>query len=226
MTKPPPGPTPASRRRSSGPPVRVRRGSRVPVATEPIDVPEFYGDAAATGFLTGIAAPLLAGAAVAITGVVLQQPDSLRWPGVALLLLVVAASMLIAAVQFGFMARRHSASPDEVGDWWTFLPEAERQERVRRDLADDAPLYTWWAEFARWTYGFGIVALWCALAVAMLPARAHEQAVWRWLAAVVAGGSALFELGWLIVSRAKPAWLVPRGAARRRYERLGRAPDT
>lgn len=184
---------------------------------ESLEVPEFYGEGAATEFMTGIAAPLLAGAAVAIIGVVVQQPSSLRWPGVTLLLLVLAASSLVAAVQFGFLARRHTATPDQVAAWWPALTQQARARRVRRDLEDDAPLFAWWADFARWAYGLGIVVLWIGLGVAITPDAGNEQPTWRWLATAVAWVVALLEVAWFVASRTRPGWFTPRAAARRRY---------
>ena len=74
------------------------------IAGPTFDVPEHYGDPAALDALSSVAAPLLAGGTLALLGVVVQQPSSLRWPGLALLLLVVAAVMLVTAVQCGFWA--------------------------------------------------------------------------------------------------------------------------
>jgi hypothetical protein len=177
----------------------------------------FYGDGAATQFMSGIAAPLLAGAAVAVTGVVVQQPESLLLPGLTMLLLVAAASMLVGAVQFGFLARRYLSRPSEVAEWWPSLSEQARAERVRADLADDAPLLALWSDFARWSYGLGVVLLWVGVGSAVLPDGEDEQAVLRWVAAGLAWVVAAAELGWLAASRRWPDLFTPRALARRRY---------
>ncbi|MCO5994808.1 hypothetical protein [Actinoallomurus rhizosphaericola] len=205
---------------ASGPAAPVRPsapGGKGGVEPQGFDVPEFYGEAPATEFMTGIAAPLLAGAAIAITGVVVQQPSSLRWPGVTLLLLIAAASLLITAVQMGFLARRHVATPGEIAEWWPGLSDAKRVRRVRADLKDDAPLYAWWSDLSRWAYGLGIVALWAGLGCAVMPGHGDGQPVGRWFAAGVGWATAVLEIAWFVATRLRPGWFTPRRIARRHY---------
>src|SRR5262245_24697907 len=98
----------------------TKKSKRVGAAAEQhqsLQPDELHRQAAGADATTGIAAPLLAGTAVAIAGVVVQQPTALRWPGVAILLLVVAGSLLISAVQLGVLARRYGPSQDEVAAW-------------------------------------------------------------------------------------------------------------
>jgi hypothetical protein len=169
--------------------------------------------------MTGIAAPLLTAAAITITGVVVQQPDALRWPGITLLILVAAASLLVAAVQFGFLARRHVASPEEMRAWWPKLDQNETDARIRDDRADDAILYEWWADLARLTYGSGIVALWAGVGSAVAPQCGADQQTLRWFAAAIAWLTAAGEVAWFVASRRYDKMFTPRVIARRRYNK-------
>lgn len=171
------------------------------VRAEGWDVPEYYEDAAATESMAGIAAPLLTAASITITGVVVQQPGSLRWPGITLALLVFAATLLVATVQFGFLARRHAVSPDRVRSWWPRLRPERLEDRVRRDMVDNMLLYEWFAELARRTYTPGIIVLWAGIGSAVAPLPGHSEELWRWIAASVAWLAALLEVLWLLATR-------------------------
>ena len=99
----------------------VNRGEQRTAPVVPgltFDVPDHYGDAGALDALSSVAAPLLAGGTLALVGVIVQQPSALRWPGLALLLLLVAAILLVMAVQCGVWARHHATRPDEIAVWW------------------------------------------------------------------------------------------------------------
>jgi hypothetical protein len=111
------------------------------------------------------------------------------------------------------------STPDQVSAWWPELDTESRKDRVRRDIEDDAPLLAWWSDFARWSYGLGIVLLWSGLGTAVLPDDGDEQAGLRWAAAILGWTVALLELIWLVLSRTKPMWFTPRKLARRHYER-------
>jgi hypothetical protein len=169
--------------------------------------------------MTGIAAPLLASASVTIIGVVVQQPDALRWPGVSLALLALAAFLLVNAVQLGFLARRHVARPDEIAPWWPDLDQQALAQRIRRDREDDAALFAWWANYASVAYGLGVAVLWVAIGTALAPGENQQQVDWRWIAAAGAWATAVFETAWFIASRRKPDWFLPRRRARQRYLR-------
>jgi hypothetical protein len=190
-------------------------GPRDPEPLYPI--PVFYGEAAATEFMGGIAAPLLAGASVAIVGVIVQQPGSLRHPGVTLFLLVLASCFLIMSVQFGFLARRHHSTPADIEQWLKPLTGDALVEQVRDDLTDDAALLGWWSDFARYAYGGGVVLLWTGIGFAVLPPADADEAAWRCAASIAAYVMAGLEVAWLAVSRLRPGWFTPRRLARRHY---------
>jgi hypothetical protein len=188
-------------------------------------------DAAATEMMAGIAAPLLAGAAVATTGIVVQQPTSLRWPGITLLLLVISGTLLITAVQLGFLARRHTPTPaaleesvaaavDESPDAASVASAYDLHELLQTQLqvatTMAADLHEFWADKARWAYSFGIAILWLGLAAAVVPGTGSDQTEWRWVAAVFLALMALLEVVWLAATRLRPHWFVPARAISRR----------
>src|SRR5215467_7059000 len=97
--------------------------------TQPaFDVPlgSSHGPARALESVSGIAAPLLAAASVTVIGVIVQQPNSLAWPSLALTLLVLAAIALIASVQCGFWARHYVVTPAEIAAWWPMMDTKDR----------------------------------------------------------------------------------------------------
>lgn len=96
--------------------------------------PEFYGNAAALQALAFVAAPLLAGAAAALIGVVVQQESSLRFPGTVLLLLTSALLSLVVAVQCGFWAARHYATPGDIEQWYRHSAPEKARERIEREI--------------------------------------------------------------------------------------------
>lgn len=171
--------------------------------------------------MTGVAAPLLASVAVAFAGIIVSGPASLRWPGLALVPLVVSAALLIAAVQFGFLARRHVVTAADVAAELPMLRGEQLARRITVEREAAAPYFELWADYGRWAYGLGIIALWAGVGVAVAPPPFVVQPGWRWAAAGLCGLLALLELGWLVVSRLRPAWFTPERAVRRWRARHG-----
>jgi hypothetical protein len=162
--------------------------------------PEFYGDASALHSVSSVAAPLLAGGALALGGVVIQQQDALRYPGAVLLLLVLAVFALVFAVQSGFWAQRHWATPSDMEQWYGHLPEQDVIEIVEEDAADDRVSYRLWAARTGVGFAVGLVLLWAAFGTAIIPSEGDEQTVLRWIASATAYAAAAFEVVWTVVS--------------------------
>src|SRR3954452_12145240 len=80
--------------------------------------PTLYGEPAAVDMISTIAAPVLAGFTVALIGVVAQAPANFRWPGIALLLLLLTAVLFVMCLQCGFWARQYLVSRDEAASWF------------------------------------------------------------------------------------------------------------
>jgi hypothetical protein len=129
-----------------------------------------YGSPEALENLGTSAAPLLAGFAFALIGLLLDKGSSMWKPDLALLLLVLAGVLLIGAVEFAFNARRYHVPP---GDYVAF------SEIAKADGYDVASLQAsqveWrkehasWAGWARRAYNAGIIALFFAIAIVLVP---------------------------------------------------------
>jgi hypothetical protein len=130
--------------------------------------------------------------------VVVQQEDSLRYPGVVLVLLVAALVMLVLAVQFGFWARRYAVTPDEIRQWWPNANPA-RLEEIRREQHDHAAQHAAWSLQVAIAFNVGVLFLWLALGLAVTPKDGVQEPIWRWVAAGLAGLAALVNAAWLIL---------------------------
>jgi hypothetical protein len=164
------------------------------------DVPYYYGGPKAIESISSIAAPLLAGGAFAFIGIVLQQQDALRFPGVALLVSLAALLALIFSVQCGYWARQHSVMPWEIEQWWPDLPEHTRLQRVRADWWQERADYLVWARRARLLFGAGVTLVWLTLCIAALPIAADRELILRWVAASFCLVASILEAVWLMVS--------------------------
>jgi hypothetical protein len=164
------------------------------------DVPYYYGGAGAIESMSSIAAPLLAGGALAFIGIVLQQQQALRFPGAVLLISLTALMALIFAVQCGYWARQHAVTPQEIEQWWPDLDEEVRLQRVRADWWQEKADYTVWAGRTRLLFGFGVTAVWLAVGIAVVPTATDKDAVLRWLAVSFCLVIAIMEALWLLIS--------------------------
>jgi len=178
--------------------------SGITVTAEDLTPPAFYGDTSAVDSMTTIAAPLLVAAAVTVTGVIVQQPDSLRWPGATLLFLVITATLLITSIQLGFWSKRYASTPEQVRQWWLNLNERDLNDRIAADLLSDREPLLRLNNFSRWCYGIGITFLWISIGCAVAPHNTAVQADWRWSTVGLSWFAALVEVLWLAIARAWP----------------------
>jgi hypothetical protein len=190
-------------------PQRLSDQGQVRVTVNDMPVPEFYGDPGATDVMAGIAAPLLVAASITIIGVIVQQPTSLRWPGLCLALLVLSALLLTMCVQFGFLAKRHAAGPEQVAQWWLKLDAERRANRVAAEILQNRRPMEILTDISRWLYGSGIVVVWLAIGSAVVPSVDSLQPEFRWTAAGLSWFAAFIEFLWLILSRIKPRFFTP-----------------
>lgn len=146
--------------------------------------------------MSGTAATLLAGFAIAFVGLAVSSSAALRWPGWTLLVLTLAGLVLIFAVQGGFWARayRPDVSSEEASRWPLLLDEYER-----------------WTLLTRWAYNVGIALLLGGMALAVVPPTGSDQMALRAVAAVVTGAAALGELAWAVYAH---RWRVARRGRR------------
>lgn len=150
-----------------------------------------------------VAAPLLAGVALAAVGILVTDGDKFRWPGPGVTLLTLSSILLIASIQLAFHGRQYLYSPAELSDWWDgeLTPATEvLQEEQREDFSK-------WAKFARRAavaYNSGIVLLGYGMVGLLAPPGgvSPEHSVTRWIAVGFAVVGASWELG----SMVRHAW--------------------
>jgi len=116
------------------------------------------------------AAPLLAGFAFTLIGLVVTSSNALAQPALALLLLLVVASLLlIGTVQFAFNARRYYIPPGDYLSLVQMTPDDITEEELRREYSDWLLEHGKLLDRARATYNAGIVFLLAGVAVVLIP---------------------------------------------------------
>jgi hypothetical protein len=140
-----------------------------------------------------VAAPLLAGAAIATIGVLGTDATKFRWPAPTMMVLTLAAVALLASIQVALRARRFLYNNDELRAW-TPMPDEQDPEQVAtrvevaraRALAQqrDFARWLWLSERASWAYQAGVVLLGLGLASLLAPpaGASVSDAVFRWIA--------------------------------------------
>lgn len=156
-----------------------------------------------------VAAPLLAGFALATLAVLLTGDPQVRLAGPATLALALASTMFVLCVQFTVTGLLYSATPAERTDWLPPEPDdpsvTERLQRVQRK---DHYLQGKYLARARTTYDVGVVSLLAALLAMVAP---QQWPSWRATAFLVVAASLALELIWVVGGRLRrpPSWLLP-----------------
>ncbi|WP_459649985.1 hypothetical protein [Kitasatospora sp. Ki12] len=161
--------------------------------------------------VTGVAAPLLAGFSIVLTGVVCQASDAFRWPGWALVCLVAAAIFLVASLQCGFWAKGYLYSVRDLqgwrpGPWAEFVEQNLVQEQV-----SDYGKWNSWKSWASAFYRAGIVILAVGVGFTVAPPVKYGHGVdavavppvdadLRWTAMWLAFAAAIGEVAWVVVA--------------------------
>lgn len=155
------------------------------------DAPWPYGYPGAVDSASGIVAPLLAGFSFALIGLIVQDPTALRWPGVALALLVAAGMSFVAAVQCGFWAKEWVTTPSEIEEWHPndTPQETHDDQRIHRRG------FKLWARRLRFTYRLGIVTLLAGVTVALVPVTDMNSL--QKVAVLIAAIGLALELSWI-----------------------------
>jgi hypothetical protein len=167
--------------------------------------PAPLGYASAMDSLGSVAAPLLAGFSLASLVAISDDAPNFRWPGAAILSLVIAAIALIGAVQCSFNARQYIWSAAEVVEWWPDMEEGSPRE-VRLRNEQDLAFRRWkaWVKWARTTYDVGILSLLTALALTIPPPHsAGIQSSLRWGASGVAFAACACDAAWIVLAIAR-----------------------
>jgi hypothetical protein len=129
------------------------------------DAPFPYGFPAAIESAGTVAAPLLAGFTFALIGLIVTAADTLRYPGIALSLLVTSSISAIAAVQCGFWSRQFAITKEDIRVWRQDYPP-ERQLALQRLHRRGYEIWT--ARFTG-TYRAAILLLLAGVAMTLVP---------------------------------------------------------
>lgn len=166
--------------------------------------PEPYGKKASLGQYFTIAAPVLAGFAVALVTVVATSREAFAAPDLILLLGVVASGAFIMAMQYGMHASQHDVSPDEYLAWQPMArTDRATLEWVRGRQHWDYAMWQGYSERARRMFHVGITGLLLSVVLSVLPADAPRLVPYvpltGYLAAAVGLVWLAYELAWTLL---------------------------
>jgi len=164
-----------------------------------------YGYAAATDAVGTTAAPLLAGFAVALIGLVLSslKDGILRWSDATLALLSLSVIALLGAVECAFWARQYVVKPGDLAEWWPDVDEDDptgiaRWTLVRREQHAHVYLADVWFTRTRRAYQVGILLLLAGVTLALVPRKSADLTGWRWISLLAPAAMFGLELIWLV----------------------------
>lgn len=172
--------------------------------------PERYGYAEAVQAAGGIVAPLLAGFSITLIVLVIDRGDVIRCPDLALVLLVGAATSLLAAIQCAYSARQYVVRPDELEAWWPEIDDekspyaAEERDAVRAEQFGHARLHALWARRFRAAYHAGVLLVLSALVAILVPSG--EIPPLRWAAISLACAAVAAETAWVLATIVSGWW--------------------
>lgn len=132
------------------------------------EAPYPYGSVSAIESMGSVAAPLFAGFSVTIAFQVVTREQDLRWPDLALVLLLGATFALGASVQFTFRSRQYAIKPADIEVWFP-NPTVWQRERMRQDQRLHRREYLTWSDRARLAYNIGLLAFLLGLGAALVP---------------------------------------------------------
>ncbi|HYZ78977.1 MAG TPA: hypothetical protein VE596_16555 [Gaiellaceae bacterium] len=142
-----------------------------------------------------IAAPVLAGFSFTLIGLIVPKTDDVKWPGLALALLMAAAVAFIAAVQFAFTARVWVVRPADLAEW---RPHYRLRNRVAYQWLHREAFRRWFRRFQT-AYRIGILALFAGVGVLLVPPEGLDDiGAFRLAAIVVAGVALVGEALWIM----------------------------
>jgi hypothetical protein len=156
------------------------------------EAPWPYGFPSSIDSAGTVAAPLLAGFSFTLVGLIVPKAEAVRWPGVALCLLIGAGIGFVGAVQCGFWARQWIVGPQQLGEWH---PEYGPERHVAIQRLHLQGFSIWAARFSR-VYRLSILLLLAGVAVLLVPSGVIG--VSRWVAIAIAIAGCLAETLWLL----------------------------
>jgi hypothetical protein len=169
-------------------------------------VPPLYGSSSTVDAAGMIAAPLLAGFGVTLIGLVVSvnpEASSIRWPDLALALLVGSVLALLGSLQCAVWARQYVVTPSQIIEWYPELKTkgefAEfRVARIREEQWRYVSLFKRWVERMRIAYHTGILLLLLAIGVTLVP---REWSSWRLVALILCALGLAIEATWITGQR-------------------------
>lgn len=132
------------------------------------------------GGISAIATPILAAAAVALLGVVLQQPDSFAIASVTSLILAISIMALAVSVNAAIWANYY-----DVGQGVSDSRPLGDEEAAEKDISHGEALYrafSWWVQVSRLSYQLGLYGLWGGIMCALV---GPDMDLFRWAAMVI-----------------------------------------
>lgn len=162
--------------------------------------PTKYGSAEAVMSMGTIAAPLLAGFSLASFVLIFTiKAGDVRYRDVAALLLLLAAVVLVMAVQATFWARQYQVTPAQLKEWWPDADRPYRLDMLKIEQAEHMASFQAWGFRARVVYDIGLLCLLAGLTVLAIPPPSGNPPA-RWAAVGVGAIAFVGELGWVITS--------------------------
>lgn len=154
------------------------------------------------GGVASIAAPLLAAGSLAVIGVIIQEPDSLRFPTLALAILATAATALVLSVSASVWAAYYDVTPP--GDALVTMTAPRMTHREYYDALNAYAAYRFWVQVTRKAYHVGLYSLWIGLGIALVP---DPFSSWRLITLMPIVAALILELS--LHRRAPQAGLEP-----------------
>ncbi|MBN0046926.1 hypothetical protein JS756_22985 [Streptomyces actuosus] len=160
-----------------------------------------------------VAAPLLAGFSLSVTVQALRLgAGDVRWPDLAALLFLLAAALLVFAVQAVFWARRHLVTAQDLMAWWPDWEQPYRRSQLIDELKLSKVYFDAWSNRARRAYSLGLLSLLSGLTVVAVPAGPTGAAPnLRWAAVALGTAATLTEAAWVVLGEFLTANKLKRG---------------
>jgi hypothetical protein len=146
--------------------------------------------------------PLLGGFSTTAVIVVSDDAANFRWPGATIPALVIAAVVLILAVQFSYHARIYLSEWSDRKDKESLVAsqgtsgDTDVQRTTQSDFYCKRGLF--WARWTRRAYDCGLVALLAGLGLAVVPHHVRIEFDFKWFPTFLAFAACIFEVAWIL----------------------------
>jgi hypothetical protein len=159
-------------------------------------LPGYFGRAAAIDGMGAVAAPFLAGIAIALAVLVISNPTDFGEEGMSLFALVLATCALVSCVECTFWARQYAITPSQFLEWAPLQSDEWLEAEQRAALNS----FERWAKWARRAYNLGILGFAWAIVAMLVPTGGLKDADrWRLAAFVLAAAWLAYEIVQIVV---------------------------